>query len=539
MPKVKAEIRPFDFDFGLGPGLGVFVNCSCPASGELLLDAGYVTSGSWTSDILQTYMGQLTAVIPSCTNLSNYSSNSLYLRTAARYDDVSGLAWTRVEWGTTAPLEAYFQVKIEFTDFIRAWAVDLVGDADAYTVYAIDGGSDPYLSYAVDPEFPGRLDQITLSGLVEIGEESIIDCGNLIASRPAFFHDIHGETHTLTLDNRGRQWIPGHQNFLMADGLWYGKEVHIYTGFELPTGGSSWVLQYVGRIRDIRDISHSFTGKHQAKIFSSLLIHEVLSQVIGAPAGDGTRQPFLAGYYKARADLVESVDPHAGTVNKTGTGSAEMVILGTPYNDVDVDYLVEAEVTGEISVATVKWSMDGGASWEKAGIVSVSSVNPFRLRDGMYIYFVPGAGNDLVIGDRFSFTAYARRVKFIVAGAPFEAITNVYFNGVEIFDADVHVDTGGINIVGNSGFIDARVVKSDTTNPVDIIAGILDEVGLTDYLDEVSFANAKQDLADYQIGVRFEGVAAWKAIQTICVTCLIFFWIDANKMYVSAYTGES
>jgi hypothetical protein len=96
-----------------------------------------------------------------------------------------------------------------------------------------------------------------------------------------------------------------------------------------------------------------------------------------------------------------------------------------------------------------------------------------------------------------------------------------------------------MQLVGPSGFVDARVVKSATSNPVDIIAAILAEVGLTSYIDEVSFANAKQELADYQIGVRFEGVAAWKAIQAVCVTCLIFFWIDANKIYVAAYTGDS
>lgn len=103
----------------------------------------------------------------------------------------------------------------------------------------------------------------------------------------------------------------------------------------------------------------------------------------------------------------------------------------------------------------------------------------------------------------------------------------------------MHIDTGEINLVGSSGFVDARVVKSETTNPIDIIQEILDEVGLTDYVDLVSFGNARQELADYQIGVRFEGVAAWKAIQVICTTCLIFFWIDANTIYVSAYTGET
>lgn len=541
IPKVKAEIRPFDsdFGFGFGPGLGNFLNCSCPGAGVLLLDSGYVTSGSWTSDILQAYQGQLTAVIPSCLNLSNYNSSSIFVRSAARYEAVSSEAWVQVAWGATGQLERYFQVKVEFTDFIRAWALDDAGDADAYNAYGIDGGSDVYLSYAVDPEFPGKLEDLKLSGIIEINEADIIDCGNLIATRPAFFHDIHGETHVLTLDNRRRQWIPGHQNFLMQDGLWYGKEIHIYTGFELPTGQVDWVLQYVGRIRDIRDISNSFTGKHQAKIFSSLLIHEVLAAVIGAPAASGARQPFLAGYYKARADLVESTDPYVGTVVKTGTGSADLVVTGTPYNDVDNDFLVAAESTGEIGTATFRWSMDGGASWEKSGIVSMSSVNPFRLRDGVFIHFTAGTGTELVTWDIFSFTAYARRTKYVVAGAPFLEITNVYFNGVEIFDYTVDLDTGELTLIGNSGFVDARVVKSETSNPIDIISEILEEVGLTDKIDEISFSNARQELSDYQIGVRFEGVPAWKAIQAVCTTCLIFFWIDSNTIYVSAYTGES
>ena len=167
-----------------------------------------------------------------------------------------------------------------------------------------------------------------LADPIEIDEADIIDCGHLIASRPAYFHDIHGETHTLTLDNRGHKWQPGHANFLIPDGIWYGREIHIYNGFDLPGGGTEWVLQYVGRIRDFRDISDSFTGKHQAKIFSSLLIHEILETVIGAPDTDGTRQPFMAGYYKCRADLKETIDPYAGTVTKTGTGTATLVVTG-------------------------------------------------------------------------------------------------------------------------------------------------------------------------------------------------------------------
>jgi hypothetical protein len=142
IPRVKAEIRPFDADFdaGLGPGLGTFVNCSCPAAGELLLDSGSVTSASWTSEILMARGGQFTAFIPSCLNLSNYNSSSIYVRSAARYEDVSSETWVKVEWGATGQLDTYFQVKVEFADFIRAWAVDLVGDADDYHRGAASAG---------------------------------------------------------------------------------------------------------------------------------------------------------------------------------------------------------------------------------------------------------------------------------------------------------------------------------------------------------------------------------------------------------------
>ena len=374
---------------------------------------------------------------------------------------------------------------------------------------------------------------------IEIEEDQIIDCGNLIASRPAYFHDIHGETHTLTLDNRGHRWQPGHANFLIPDGIWYGREIHIYTGFDLLDGGTEWILQYVGRIRDFRDISDSFTGKHQAKIYSSLLIHEILATIIGAPAADGTRQPFMAGYYKCRAELQETVDPYAGAVTKTGTGTASLVVTGDFHNTEDLNFVVQAETTGEIGTATIRWSVDGGNSWEKSGIVSMTSIAPLKMQNGIEIYFVPAAGMDLVALDTFSFTASAKRVKFVIPGAPFLEISNVYLNGVEIFDSSPDIATGELTVAGSSGLVDARVVKSATSNPIDIIEEILAAVGLSSYIDAVSFSNAKRDLMDYEIGVGFEAVAAWKAIQAVCSTCLIYFWIDANKIYVSAYMGES
>ena len=278
-------------------------------------------------------------------------------------------------------------------------------------------GAIPRVCAVVDP-----------NGLaVVINDDQIIDCGSLIASRPGYFHDIHGQTHVLTLNNRSRQWIPGSPNYLMAGGMWFGKEIHLYTGFELPSGAITWILQYVGRIRDIRDITDSFTGKHQIKIFSSLLLHEILSQAIGAPATDGTRQPFMAGYYKARAEISTSTDPYVGAVTKSGSGSATLTVTGTPYNDVDNNFIVQAETTGEIATATFRWSLDGGNSWEKSGLVSQTSIDPIRLKEGVSIYFTVGTGNDLVAGDTFSFTAYARRTTYIIAGAPFHEYQQCLF----------------------------------------------------------------------------------------------------------------
>jgi len=538
VPRLKAEIRPFDVDFGLAPGLGTFVNCSSPAPGMLTLAPGAVGSASWTSDIMQAYVGRITAVTPTYTNAADYCTSTCWLRSHDCYEAVVEQPWVEVAWGTESPIGTYFQVKIECLDFIRAWAVDNLEEVDGYTAYATLTGSDTHDSWAVAGACPGRLADLRLTGVITLGEGEIIACAPCVAQRPVWFHDIQGVTHTLTVDNREGQWLPGRGDFLLGPGFWYGKELHISMGLELPNGEVGWLKQYVGRIRDIRDIAAGGTGKHQAKIYSSQLVYDVLKQMIGCPTADGTRHPFLAGTYKVRADLVASTPPWVGAVQKNGSGSATLVVSGAASNTQDLDFLIEVETTGEVTAATFRWSLDGGSSWEKMGVVSATSASPCRLRDGLLIYFVPGAGDDLVAGDRFSFTAYARRSTYVIAGGPFLEVANVFYNGVEIHDAACNKTTGEIMLVGNTGVVEARVVKSETCHPVDIIKEILLEIGLGEKVDEVAFSNARQALADYQIGVRFEGVPAWKAIQAICTTCLIFFWIEGDRIMVAAYTGE-
>jgi hypothetical protein len=247
----------------------------------------------------------------------------------------------------------------------------------------------------------------------------------------------------------------------------------------------------------------------------------------------------MAGYYKARAELYLTSIPYVSSPWKSGTGSAELVVTGDPTNTEDVNYAIAAQSTGEIGTALIAYSLDNGSTWEKTGIVSMSSMTPLSIKNGLKIYFNYGPGTDLVAGDWFGFTSIARRTTYRMAGAPFQEISNVYFNGTETFDVVKDTNTGMITLVGSSGLVDVRVVKSSSSNPIEIIKDILNIVGLLGYIDTNSFSNAKMDLADYQIGVKFEGVPAWKAIQSICMTCLIWFWIDANKIYVSAYTGQS
>lgn len=538
VPRLKAEIRPFDVDCGLGPGLGTLVNCSSPAPGVLMLSPGYAGLASWTSEIVQVYAGRITAVTPTYTNAADYCTNTIWVRSSNRYEAVAEQPWVLAAWGAMCPVAAYFQIKIECSDFIRVWAVDDSGEADEYTAYATSTGRDTHDSWAVAGASPGRLEDVRLTGVITLGEEEIMACGPCVAQRPSWFQDLQGVTHTLTVDNRQGQWLPGLSNFLMGPEFWYGKELHISMGLELPNGEVGWITQYVGRIREIREIAAGGTGKHQAKIYSSQLVYDVLKQMIGGPAPDGTRRPFMAGTYRVRAELAASTPPHVGVVQKTGAGSATLVVSGVPSNSQDLDFLIEVESTGEVSAATFRWSLDGGSSWEKTGVVAATSTTPCRLRDGLLISFVPGAGEDLVAGDQFSFTAYARRSTYVIAGGPFLDMPNIYYNGVEMHDAACNNNTGEIILVGNTGVVEARVVKSETSNPVDIIREILTEVGLEEKVDEVSFSNARQALADYQIGVKFEGVPAWKAIQAVCTTCLIFFWIEADRILVEAYTGE-
>ena len=247
------------------------------------------------------------------------------------------------------------------------------------------------------------------------------------------------------------------------------------------TGSTDWVLQYVGRIRDFQDITDSFTGKHQAKIVSNLLIHEILETMIGAPATDGTRQPFMAGYYKCRAELKESVDPCAGPVTKTGTGSC---YPGGYRRGLIILRISVSWSRRRIPGRSVRPASDGvwtaAIPGKRPVLPPCTSIAPIpAAKWRLHLFCARGRRLTWWAGIVLLSPRYSRRIKFVIAGAPFLEISNVYLNGVEVFDTNPNITTGELNIVGSSGFVDARVIKSATYNPIDIIRRNINVCGIS------------------------------------------------------------
>ena len=95
-----------------------------------------------------------------------------------------------------------------------------------------------------------------------------------------------------------------------------------------------------------------------------------------------------------------------------------------------------------------------------------------------------------------------------------------------------------IQVSGKNAQVQARVVKDQTTHPVDIVSDILGEVGLDVAINQDSFALAKSLTPEYAIGVKFENVTSAQAIREIIRRCLYDLWIDFGKIKISAYLGE-
>jgi len=544
-PRVRAVIYPFDLDLGMAGTGGTFVNteyigaqAGTPAP-RLAMQAGYFLTGSWVSPVMQAYTPNL--VVPSWVDQAGYMTVVVSIRTAATYEGVAGAAWTAVASGGEYDLGQYYQVKVELISAIRAWAVDEAGDADAYSAYAVDVSPDPgYDSYASDGEFPGNLQDFLLTGKVLLPESEIHNPGDVSLEMSLDFQNLRTGSNRLVVDNRSRQWIPGGPNFYLRAIPWYKKQLKLYHGYELPSGQVEWQLVYIGQLQTLSEMGHAWEGAHLAHLETEDFIRTTLDKKIGVPDADGTKRPFMRGYYRAKAESTGTTDA-ACTVVKTGSGAASLhVVDGTKYSGLsDVNYLVQADSTGEVGAATFRWSKDNGQTWEKTGITTKGQGNQVTLENGLEIYWESAPGTDLTSGDQWLITAVAKVVHYRIPGAPFQAITAVWVQDDDSRQGVTFSENSGeINVKGNAGSVEARVVKDDTTHPVDIIEDILAAVGLSEFLNADAFALAKSDTLFYHVGVCFGDLEAGRAIREICSRCLYDFWVDCGEIKIRAYLGD-
>jgi hypothetical protein len=353
------------------------------------------------------------------------------------------------------------------------------------------------------------------------------------------FSELRTADHTLVLDNRLGQWLNRAENAYLLDPDRNRKQLALYHGWELGDGSVAWQLVYQGVVQRLADMAHGWREPHRVSLESQDGLAARLTQVIGAPADTGERRPFMRGAYLASGELIRVVEASIGEISRTGSGTAVLNLLGTYREDYPQTYLVEVVTSGEVGSAGFRWSHNQGQSWQETGLTAGGADEPVELEAGLSVYWEPGVGQDLVAGDRWTFTAAPPVYHYQVFGAPFEAITAVSLDG-ETDDDRVTADpaTGLLQVSGRNAQVSVRVIKDHTTHPVDIVADILEEAGLGEGIHQDSFALAKSLTPEYTIGVRFENLTAAQAIREIVRRCLFDLWIDFGEIKIKPYLGE-
>jgi hypothetical protein len=541
-PRMRAVLYPFKLEYGWGPESGTYEHTRCGGEpGQLEMEPGYHTSGSWTSPVMQAFPSHLDTVTASWEEEAGYLEVRVWLRGAAEAPEVAAAAYTRLLPGREFPLFPYFQVRVEFVSTSRSWAVETPAEADDFTAQAVDRpGETGYDSYTGEGTYPARINRLSLEGRLTLEESLILDPGEVRVDLARDFEGLKSGSHTLTLDNRGGQWLPARESFLLLGMPWEEKRLALYHGFELPGGEVEWLLIYQGVVMGWGDLTDGWRERHRATLETRDWISQALSRRVGAPSAAGERRPFMRGFYRTWAELVETVPAQVGTPVKTGSGSATLRVQGTYRGERDITLVLEAETQGEVGTATCRWSVNGGQSWRETGVLTRGAEDPVELEDGLAVYWEPGVGDDFQVGDRVTVAIQAPVYRHKVFGGPFAAITAVYLNGEETQDG-ISTDpaTGEIVVTGRSGQVQARVVKDGTTHPVDIMEDILAEVGLQDAVHRESFDLAKSLTPEYAIGVCFENLPAGQAVREILRRTLYDLWVDFGEIKIKAYLGES
>ncbi len=540
-PRVKAVLYPFELDYSLAPASGEYLNTRYgDEPGKLALADGYYTFASWTSPLVPAFAPCLDSVCPSWEDQAAQMDVQVSLRTGQTPLEVSGTAYTPVTAGAEFALAPYFQLRVEFWQNIRSWAPDQALEADEFTAYAVDTAPEGgYESYGVEGESSGCLANLRLEGRLSLPESEIIDPGAVGGELARDFSELRAGNHALVLDHRRGQYLPRTASSYLRGLAATGRQVDLYHGWELPGGEVAWQLVYRGAWQRLSGMAHGWRERHQARAESQDWVTSRLRQTLGAPTSQGERRPFMRGSYRARAELTEVIPAAVSVPVLAGSGSAVLQVLGTYRAAETREYLVEVQSSGEVGAATCRWSLNGGQSWQDSGFLSGGADAPVRLEEGLALYWDSGIGTDLAAGDRWTFTATPPIYRCQMYGAPFTAITAVYLSEAQIWEG-VAADpaTGEILVTGRGDQVEARVTKDATTHPVDIIADILDEVGLGGAINQDAFALAKSLTPEYAIGVRFENVAAAQALREIIRRCLYDLWVDFGEIRIKAYLGE-
>ncbi len=536
-PRLKAVIYPFDLDFGLAPGSGVYENTIYGGEpGKLAMQEGYITQGAWTSPVMQAFSPQVGAAVPTWEDQAGYLTTRVYLRSATEHEEVAAQPFAEASLSEEMALNLYFQVKIEFQEEIRAWAVDDASEADDYTAYGEESGSVAgYESYAVEGAFPGFVTRVRWEGRLVLPDNEILDAGVIQVGLSRDFKEMRSGDNILVLDNRRRQWLPQSSNFYFLGWPWEEKRLALYHGWELPNGTVEWLLVYQGVLERLGGMADGWQERRQVRLETQDWLASRLQRLVGTPGPDGVRRPFLRGSTRCQGELYQTIGAQVSDPIKSGSGSATLKILGNFRGETPMTYLLEAENTGEIGVATFRWSINQGQSWLGREIITAGAEDPVELSEGLAVYWEGGTGIDLVAQDRWTFLAQPVSYHYKLFGGPFAGITNIYLNGEETTDG-VTADpaTGLIQVTGRSAIVSARVVKDDTNHPVDIIRDLLQEVGLSQAINQESFELAKSLTPEYSIGVCFEDLTAAQAIREIVSRCLYDLWVDFGEIKIRA-----
>lgn len=540
-PRVKAVLFPFDLEYGLGPGSGIFEYTRYGGEpGRLELEEGYFTTGSWTSPVMQTFSLSLETGIASWEDHAGYLEARVFLRGAAAADQVAEAEFRQLTPQKEFPLFPFFQVRVEFLATTRSWSVDSPEEADGFTAYAVDWpGQDDFDSETGEGEFPAYISGLSFEGRLTLPESEILNPGEVQVELTRDFGGLKSGSHILKMDNRQSQWLPHGGSFYFLGLPWEEKRLALYHGFELPDGQVEWLLLYQGTLSRLGGMADGWQERHRVELETRDWISHCLNRRLGAPTPEGERRPFMRGFYRSRGELAEVNIAGVSQPAKTGSGSATLQILGNYRGNVVTNYLLQIESTGEVGESTFRWSITGGQSWEKTGLICGGAENPVNLSQGLSVYWQPGIGTDLVAWDSCTFTAYPPVYRYKLFGGPFQAITAIYLNGEQTWeDVSADPETGIVTVTGKSAQVSARVVKDGTTHPVDIMLDILTEVGLGKAVHQDSFELAKSLTPEYAVGVCFENIPASQALRELLRRSLYDLWVDFGEIKIRAYLGE-